>query len=1730
MNFRRLRLSHCPATEGPRVGRGRCSRTRSTTSLAAVLAVAFALGLALPNTAAVRALALDASSVPGGLEGAGAPMPARASAARPHATSGAATAVLLPVIGQVGDDDLCSAWIALQNVGGEATKAVVLYWGPAEPGATACEQAPGPVKVECSGLIRPGATWNLMGDQVATNARSALALSFTARRLSEIGVTGIADDVVADWFCRRLGEVGEDGAFADLATCAQYAALKTAFDSGAVFEGVPMDRAVGAPLAAEVHRSCPADVVAGAIVTSAYEGVGSNALGTPDGATNRYGYYAPSVEIDRATGPVSTLHVQNAGTTVASVDVWAHDRSSAGKLCGTLQVPPGASVPFHPETCQPAPLPGAVRLESTQPLAVAVDAWGRDAQTTYTAAPGSVGRDAAGATWPVGDQTAAFGPLAHDPRYGWESEIAVQNHSGTRSAEVTVTFHDAAGAVVASADRTIQPHAVETVVLPISDGLPGLHAGTVRVVSKAPPSDPSGGPVPVSAVATLTRFSDEARTGIYERMAYALSPSAATRSGSGDGADGMTSGAAAVALPLVAMDLDGFGVGTEIVLANQVPDPGWTDVAVLVYDQNALADVMCRRLGAMEVDYITLGYSGVFDNGFIGSALVSAVYWEHLAPAGAGTEVNRVGISAATVTRSRTWTGEDIPGDEVGASVGAPLVALPDAVARAVGDPCDGHPFAPPAPTALPGPTDGALDGQTYLPVIAEIGNDASCAATVTLHNPGAQPAKAVIVWWGEPGFCPPDDAGPLDVACSGLIAPGGDWAMSPGEMGTFEWAYSGIVLSFNTRTLGELGVVPGSPELAVDRLCDALGATLTGGSAAAHRFRTAYDLGLTYQDLPLGRMYGGRLDVTVERQCPDMVSAGVMNTSRYAGVRARTARSTDPRGGGHAYAGLVPVTDSREEGDWIYIQNAGSTCARVTVGFQYTGDCLREREGEILTLAPGEASQLDPNQLVGPGFRGAFSLRSTEPLAVVIDATTPGALRTYPAVTGRTVADVNDDGKVDATDITAFEAARGSTPGVANWNVRADLDGSGTVDQTDRDLMAGHVCGRERAPIADPPPTTGRRADFVALPALQAGALGAVCPAQVAVQNVGDRDAKAALLTWGRGTSDAGACDAPISIVCTGLLRPGGTWHLDVGADPGRHVSGMLFSFGTATLGDLGVTPGSTELAADRVCAELHTAVVGDCAAYTAFKMAFDVGAGFAGVPLDRLRGPGLAAQVERVCPGTARVSAGYEGIGANALGALDDARGGFVYHVPLIYTDRAGFDTTLHIQNAGDMATSAVVWAVAQDDCTGERAVADWWLDAGESVSVDLRDHLGPGMQGAVRVTAGARLAVVADYVGRGIMFSTRAVPSRTDVDAAGRPVLAAASNVLYGPLTYDPEGAWDVGVQVYNLDYRHPARVHVEFRDDRGAVLFSLDDRICYAGTQTFFSPVINALPSGRVGSVRVESVRTVDDPGVAPAPIAGIITMLRYSDAQRSEALAAVGYNLVAEPDGATSGRSAGADGLAGGVGVVALPGIGSDPGGPGSAARIAINNLVLAPGWTDAALLLYDQNGLVDVVCRQIEAGDVAYIDLATTGVPRGFVGGAVVSAASWHHVVRGGTTGVPRNLVGLAAALELRHGTGDGEIAGDETSVSVGIPLRRLPWAAGQAVGDLCGGPVPTLTPTPVTPTPEWATPTPPPPSATPRISPTAGSTVVVPAATPTDITSDLGTGRAFVPFAQRGR
>jgi hypothetical protein len=623
----------------------------------------------------------------------------------------------LPILNFQGQDDVCRTWIEVQVVGNDFAKAVLVTWG--EPGFCP-PQCAGPLKVECTGLLKPGSTWNILGAQIPTGSKGGMLFKFSARQISQLFPgNGGDDDIVADAMCEDLffGVVGD---------CDDYRRFKKAYNEGLDWgpRGLNMGVASGdGYLAVDVLRHCPGDVTPGVEVSSKYNGIAGDHLGAFDPVFGGYAFYIPLLYAEKA-GYNAIAYIQNGGLECSSIEIWfkAQDDCLRARICEIFTLAPGETYQFDASDCVGPDWQGSAWVRSTQPLGIVVDIIGRDVLMTYVGEPAELSYfvdpiDPDKALYTPGNQV-AYGPLMYSEYQGWDTGVQVQNLSAVRNAKVKVYFLDRGGDIITTLVDWICPRGSQTFFLPVIAGLPGSWVGSVRVESQEwwTPGEPAVFPANIVGVASLIKYNDAARTTSIEALAYNLLPEHKAYDWQiGFGGGGLDSGIGLIAVPSVLKDLEGTGLTTELAIANLVPKPGFTDFAIFFYDQNGLLDNVCEKLNEKQVEYVNLQTWGFLNPGFKGSAIISAMFWEHDVFDETGFFLrNLVGLGVVSVERSGTRLGEDVPGDEAAGERGIPF--RPDAsFAFDFEGPnapnCPGVPQ--PAPTAEPEPTEGpALTGR----------------------------------------------------------------------------------------------------------------------------------------------------------------------------------------------------------------------------------------------------------------------------------------------------------------------------------------------------------------------------------------------------------------------------------------------------------------------------------------------------------------------------------------------------------------------------------------------------------------------------------------------------------------------------------------------------------------------------------------------------------------------------------------------------------------------------------------------------------------------------------------------------------------------------------------------------------------------------------------------------------------------------------------------------------
>ncbi|MEO8084635.1 MAG: hypothetical protein ABI780_12505, partial [Ardenticatenales bacterium] len=561
----------------------------------------------------------------------------------------------LPILANEG----CSATVEVQNVGSHETKAMMVVWG--QPGACP-PQAAGPLKIECTGLIAPGSSWHLRGDQMPAGANSAIVYSLSTNIVTDYRGQKLrfADLACNSLFSLVVGSHDEWLRF-DTAYRTQDVYYGPIQQSGAQFT-LDFKANQGEPIAAVVNRGCPD--VGDPNVTSwaAYTSVSSDQEGARDPTFGGYTYYTPLLFAAKG-GLNSVIHIHNSGDECSSIELWyrTQDVCLRNVIADVLQLAPGETVSIDPNTAIGPDWLGGAYISASQPLGIVVDTKGPNMFTSYNGIPGDVNE----IDFSTGNQV-SFAPLVYSEYQGWDSALQVQNLSGTYAAKVKVYFLDRGGDIITTLVDWICPRGSQTYFLPVIASLPGNWVGSARAESQewVTPGGPRNDPPRIATVVTLDKWSDPARTARSEAIAYNGQSECLLYDWQlGHGAGGTQSGSAVFAVPVFAKS--NRGVTTELAITNLVPKPGFTDFAIFIYDQNHLIDYVCEKLNEKQVEYINLATWGRLDPGFYGSAVVSAVFWEHDVFDDHGQfQRNLVGLGGVGVERIGTTQGTDVPGDE----------------------------------------------------------------------------------------------------------------------------------------------------------------------------------------------------------------------------------------------------------------------------------------------------------------------------------------------------------------------------------------------------------------------------------------------------------------------------------------------------------------------------------------------------------------------------------------------------------------------------------------------------------------------------------------------------------------------------------------------------------------------------------------------------------------------------------------------------------------------------------------------------------------------------------------------------------------------------------------------------------------------------------------------------------------------------------------------------------
>jgi hypothetical protein len=907
-----------------------------------------------------------------------------------------AVQTFVPVLGRSGDAP-CANQLQVQNMGAQTSKAVLLLWGePGECGA----QAAGPARVLCTGLIAPGTSWLIPPADLGADVYSAVVYSFNTKTANEAGLTRghfPPDDLVADILCEHM--------FFELPRRADtYSAFKQAFDTGASWLGLQLDRTYGSPLAVSLLRECedsvdrsesPADVQV--------MGIPADRLGTA--LRTIWTYRLPLLD-----GTQSRVYVQNAG--VDCVEIEFGERYPVANCngprplrpcLGPQSLAPGEHFEFDRAACGQVVGMASLELTASGPLAIVVDS-------------GELGGGRAG--WSVLEPSGSdlLAPLVFEADTTWQVNVIVQNHDDVLDADVKLFILDRSGDVVSTLLDTVCPGNMRRIALPRPPEL-DPYTGSLRLISLGV-IDGNGPPVPgaeISAQLELRR----SQGGTDEVVQYAFvadEPNSQLHVDQG-----------LIALPRVRKLAD--APATRLAIQNTVGKPGFTDFIVYIFDANGLMDFVCQKLQSRQVEYIDLANWGYVNTGFQGSFVVSASFWEHFVYDAQGNKIGNP-VSLNAVAGQRAPLGPD-PGREAFAVTGlrfapgstdwggpampicpggGPLLRTPTPEPGTPATPGHGTPVSrTPSPTPGPGtasatagpgtpsPAPPALDArQLHLPQLGAVGGVEECSPQIVVQNIGGEPSKVILITWAEPSECGPASRGPQKVECSGLITPGSAWTFMGAQMPA--GAQSGALFSFTTRQLSELGLdgLVGHDDVAADFVCEQLFATLPGDAAVYADFKRAYDTGGLFAPLPMDKVKGAPMSALVQRDC--LIGGRPGARTDYMGVSGAELGAAAVQGKWQIYRMPLPdVTESQTFGR-LWLQNPGAECVEVELSklaMSSTPNCASDPPSSDLgsyQIPAGERILVDFEH--SGSAAGTIVVRASAPVAMVLEQGSGGVGR----------------------------------------------------------------------------------------------------------------------------------------------------------------------------------------------------------------------------------------------------------------------------------------------------------------------------------------------------------------------------------------------------------------------------------------------------------------------------------------------------------------------------------------------------------------------------------------------------------------------------------------------------------------------------------------------------------------------------------------------------------------
>ena len=561
----------------------------------------------------------------------------------------------------------CDAHVQVTNMADEAL--VPIWLGLAATSRTgACDA---PVVAECGPLLPPGGLFHL-ALPADSNQDAAIVLGLRDVPLAELGLPS-DERRAADVVCAAASTLPGD--------CTSWERLLESSEGLGSWAGLPVEQALGGPLAAAVERTCPSAPDDPATARAQYLAVPR--AGTPlrDGVAEPHRYALPMLFND-AAGFDTWLHVQNTGAgparpvvRIAAREDCINDVEAVLEAPDGGPLPPGASTLLRLDSVLGPDFQGSATIESDQPLAIVQSIVGRDTLMDITGLPATVDGEssASGTRW------SAWLP---DPARNWDIGVAVHNLSPHGAARVRVRLLDEHGGVRSVFDDWVCAEGGQLFFLPLEIVRPSAGPGAGRVLVDSLPTSDGHPASPIAAILSVFHYNGAARgttTGSGMVQLYPRTPGGASETGD-----------AAWFVPGIA----GSTAPTErqhIAVANTAEGDGTVDVVVRAWDGTTVVTERCLRLdaGASSLVDLTAG----LPRGFRGAALVSAVAWS--------ADLAHPSLSVAAI---RLGPPRTVPGtgrDSLVHSEALPATTM-HRWADALSDACPSGPEPTTAPTSRP--------------------------------------------------------------------------------------------------------------------------------------------------------------------------------------------------------------------------------------------------------------------------------------------------------------------------------------------------------------------------------------------------------------------------------------------------------------------------------------------------------------------------------------------------------------------------------------------------------------------------------------------------------------------------------------------------------------------------------------------------------------------------------------------------------------------------------------------------------------------------------------------------------------------------------------------------------------------------------------------------------------------------------------------------------------------